>query len=76
MLKHACLMALLALGAAGCGGSEPPPPKRPAPTVFDPLLKQKQAIPAAIEAADQQRAAETRRQIDAAEGAPPPEAPR
>jgi hypothetical protein len=78
MLKHGCLLTILALGAAGCGGSsgDPPPPQKPAPTVFDPLVEQKQRVPAAVEAAQLQHDAETRRQLEAAEGSPPPEARR
>lgn len=75
MLKHACLVILFGLAAvAGCGG-EPPPPK-PSPTVFDPLVKKKETVPAAVEAAQAQHDADTRRQIEAAEGAPPAEARR
>jgi hypothetical protein len=75
MLKHGCLLILVALGAAGCG-DEPPPPKKPAPTVFDPLVEKKQTLPAAVEAAQAQHDADTRRQIEADEGGPPPEARR
>jgi len=74
MLKHGCLLMLLALGAAGCGGGgDTPPPQKPAPTVFDPLVEQKQRVPAAVEAAQLQHDAETRRQLEAAEGSSPPE---
>ena len=77
MLKPGCLLILVALGAAGCGGSsEMPPPQKPAPTVFDPLLEKKQSVPAAVEATQQQHDAETRKALDAAEGAPPDEAKR
>ena len=76
MLKHACLVILFGLAAvAGCGG-EPPPPPKPSPTVFDPLVKKKETVPAAVEAAQAQHDADTRRQIEAAEGAPPAEARR
>ncbi|HUO80529.1 MAG TPA: hypothetical protein VMU00_10345 [Steroidobacteraceae bacterium] len=76
MPLHRCLPIVLglALGIAGCG-AEPPPPK-PAPTVFDPLLKKKETVPAAVEAAQAQHDADTRRQIEEAEGSPPPEARR
>lgn len=73
MLKHGCLLILLALGAAACGGGEPPPPQKPVPTVFDPLVQQKERLPAAVEAAQLQHDAEMRRQLEAAEGSPPPE---
>jgi hypothetical protein len=76
MLKHACLMILLALGAAGCGSAEPPPPPKPAPTVFDPLVEKKQTLPAAVEAAQQAHDAETRRQEETTEGGAPAEARR
>ena len=69
MLKHGCLLMLLALGAAGCGG-EPPQPTRPAPTVFDPLVEKKETVPAAVQASQAQRDADTRRQIESAEGGP------
>lgn len=72
MLKHGCLLIVLALGVAGCGG-EPPPPKAPAPTVLDPLVDKKQSVPAAVEATQVAHDAETRRQIESAEGAPPAE---
>ncbi len=71
MLKHGCLLVLLALGAAGCGGEPPPPVEKPAATVFDPLLEKRQSLPAAVEAAQAQHDADTRRQLEAAEGAPP-----
>ena len=75
MLKHGCPLMLLALGVTGCGG-EPSPPKTPAPTVFDPLLEKKQTVPAAVEATQAAHDAETRRQIESAEGATPAEARR
>ena len=74
MLKRGCLLLLLALGAAGCGGE--PPPKAPAPTVFDPLVDKKAAVPAALEAAQAQHDAAIRRQTGPAEGEPPAEARR
>ena len=70
MLKLACLLLPLAF-AAGCGGE--PQPEKPKPTVFDPLVEQKQKIPEKVEAAQAQHDAETRRQLDAAEGAAPAE---
>ncbi len=70
MRKHGCLLMLLALGVVSCGGE--PPPKR-TPTVFDPLIEKKEAIPAAVEAAQAQHDADTRRQIESAEGAAPAE---
>lgn len=77
MLKPGCLLILVALGAAGCGGSsEMPPPQKPAPTVFDPLVQKKETVPAAVEAAQLQHDTETRRQIDGAEGDAPPGTPR
>jgi len=75
MLKHGRLLILLALGCAGCGG-EPPPPRAPPPTVFDPLVRKKEAVPAAVATAQAQHDADIRRQADAAEGAPAAEAPR
>jgi hypothetical protein len=75
MLKSGCLLILLALGVAGCGG-EPPAAPAPAPTVFDPLVEKKQTVPAAVEAAQAERDAEIRRQSESAEGAPPAAAPR
>jgi hypothetical protein len=66
MLKLACLMLPLAL-AAGCGGDAPP--EKPKSTVFDPLVEQKQKIPEKVEAAQAQHDADTRRQLEAAEGA-------
>ena len=30
MLKHGCLLTLLALGAHGCGSEPPQPPQKPA----------------------------------------------
>jgi hypothetical protein len=75
MLKHGCLLMLLALGAAGCGG-EPPQPKAPAPTVFDPLVEKKEAVPAAVQAAEARHQADMRQQVEAAEGGPPAEARR
>ena len=71
MLKHGCLLTLLALGAHGCGSEPPQPPQKPAATVFDPLLEKKQSLPAAVEAAEAQHAANTRLQLDTAEGSPP-----
>ncbi len=73
MLKHGCLLMIVAITAAACGGAEPPPPQKPAPTVFDPLVEQKQRVPAAVEAAQLQHDAETRRALEAAEGPAPPE---
>jgi len=70
MLKLACLMLPLAL-AAGCGSDAPP--EKPKPTVFDPLVEQKQKIPEKVEAIQAQHDADTRRQLDAAEGAAPAE---
>jgi hypothetical protein len=71
MLKHGCLLMLLALAAAGCGGEPPANAQKPTPTVFDPLIEKKQTLPAAVEAAQAQHDAETRRQVDGADGAPP-----
>ena len=79
MLKHAWLASLCLVAAAGCGGGEPPPPpQKPAPTVFDPLVEQKQKLPAAVEAAQAEHDAALRRAADAAaaDGAPPGEARR
>jgi hypothetical protein len=76
MLKHASVLVLLALGAAACGSGEHAPPGKPAPTVFDPLVQKKETVPAAVESAQAQHDAETRRQIEAAEGAPAAEARR
>ena len=73
MLKSGCLLILVALAAAGCGSDEAPPPRKPVPTVFDPLVQKKETVPAAIEAAQVQHDADARRAIESADGSPPPE---
>ncbi len=70
MRKHGCLLMLLALGVVSCGGE--PPPQR-TPTVFDPLVEKKEAIPAAVQAAQARHDADARQQIETAEGGPPAE---
>lgn len=66
----ASLTLLVTLFLGGCG-QEPPPPRKPAPTVFDPLVDQKTRVPAAIETATAQHEDDTRRALDAAEGGQP-----
>ncbi|MBS0375585.1 MAG: hypothetical protein JSR73_13490 [Proteobacteria bacterium] len=65
ILASLMLLAMLTLG--GCS-QEPPPPRKPAPTVFDPLVDQKTRVPAAVETATAQHEEDTRRALDAAEG--------
>jgi hypothetical protein len=63
---------LLCLALVACGGGGAPPDREPSAgsrqeTVFDDLVRQQEAIPAEIDAAQQRRVDDTRRAIDAAE---------
>ncbi len=67
-----CRIAPLAcLALAACGGGEPPArsaaPEARQETVFDDMVDKKREIPAAVEAAQQQRVDETRKALEAAE---------
>ena len=77
---NASLLIITALLLAGCGAPQsdkaaPDKPKPPVPTVFDPLVQQRQQLPARAEAALQQHDAAIHRQADD-EAAPPGEPPR
>lgn len=74
------LLIMTALLAAGCGApksdkDEPEKRKAPVPTVFDPLVQQRQQLPARAEAALRQHDADIHRQGDD-DAAPPGEPPR
>lgn len=66
------LVPLACLALAACGGSpseEEDEPMAPEDTFAGELIEQKQEIPAAIEDATRQHMDDTRRALDAAEGA-------
>jgi hypothetical protein len=74
------LLIITALLASGCGApksdkDEPEKRKGPVPTVFDPLVQQRQQLPARAEAALRQHDADIHRQGDD-DAAPPGEPPR
>lgn len=74
------LLTLLLVAGCGAPPSEPQDAhskqKPPVPTVFDPLVQQRQQLPARAEAALQQHDAEIHRQVDASDAAAPGEPPR
>jgi hypothetical protein len=76
MLKHGCLLMCLALGTAGCGNEPSPPPRTPAPTVSDPLVRKQTTVPAAVELAQAPREPDARPPVAGAADSPPPGARR
>jgi hypothetical protein len=73
-MSHRVLAPLLCLALAACGGSGAPSDREATAeprqeTVVDDLVEQKQAIPAEIDAAQRRHADDTRRALEAAEGA-------
>jgi hypothetical protein len=66
------LVPMLFLALAACGGSSPEDreePMTPEETVVGDMIEQKEEIPAAVEDATRQHMDDTRRALDAAEGA-------
>lgn len=66
------LVPVACLALAACGGSaseEQEEPMKPEDTFAGEMIEQKQEIPAAVESATQQHMDDTRRALDAAEGA-------